>query len=117
MPTAPRKRPWKPLHACGARVAVEDFGATAHSLDCLATFRPDQVKPRSSHRQRSDQRERSRGAATPGDCRAWRGRAVTATRVETAAQLHALRACRATSSRATCFRSPSLPAGSTTHKT
>lgn len=82
------------LHACGARVAVEDFGATAHSLDCLATFRPDQVK--------LDQAIVS-AIADPHEHGALQrlvtaahtaGVPVTATRVETAAQLHALRACR-----------------------
>lgn len=82
------------LHACGARVAVEDFGATAHSLDCLATFRPDQVKLDqavvNAVTNTSDQTMLQRlvtaahGAGVP----------VTATRVETAAQLDALRACR-----------------------
>ena len=82
------------LHACGARVAVEDFGATAHSLGCLATFRPDQVKldqaivnavsNASDHTVLQRLVTAAHGAGVP----------VIATRVETAAQLHALRACR-----------------------
>lgn len=82
------------LHACGARVAVEDFGATAHSLDCLATFRPDQVKLDQAivnavadpHEHGALQRLVTAAHTV--------GVPVTATRVETAAQLHALRACR-----------------------
>ena len=82
------------LHACGARVAVEDFGATTHSLDYLQTFRPDQVK--------LDQAIVN-AVAEPHDLGALQrlvtaahaaGVPVTATRVETAAQLHALRDCR-----------------------
>ncbi|CAJ0705476.1 Phytochrome-like protein cph2 [Ralstonia mannitolilytica] len=82
------------LHACGARVAVEDFGATNYSLACLETFRPDQVK--------LDQAVVS-AVANAGDHAALHhlvaaahaaGVPVTATRVETAAQLDALRACR-----------------------
>jgi len=82
------------LHACGARVAVEDFGATAHSLDCLATFRPDQVKldqgvlsaiaGARDHEVLQRLVTAAHAAGVP----------VTATRVETAAQLHALRDCR-----------------------
>jgi len=82
------------LHACGARVAVEDFGATTHSLDCLETFRPDQVKLDQAvvnavanvHDHGALQRLVTAAHAA--------GVPVTATRVETAAQLHALRACR-----------------------
>ncbi len=82
------------LHACGARVAVEDFGATEHSLDCLETFRPDQVK--------LDRGVLCAVGNVRGDSALQRlvaaahaaGVPVTATRVETAAQLHALRACR-----------------------
>ncbi|MEE2975872.1 MAG: GGDEF and EAL domain-containing protein [Pseudomonadota bacterium] len=88
------KKAVEALHACGARVAVEDFGATAHSLDCLATFRPDQVKldqavvnavtNASDHTMLQRLVTAAHGAGVP----------VTATRVETAAQLDALRACR-----------------------
>lgn len=82
------------LHACGARVAVEDFGATEHSLDCLKTYRPDQVKldqgvvgaVTDAHSQGALQRLVAAAHAA--------GVPVTATRVETAAQLQALRACR-----------------------
>ncbi len=82
------------LHACGARVAVEDFGATAHSLDCLAQFRPDQVKLDrgvvGAVSSAGDDTALQRLVAAAHDA----GVPVTATRVETAAQLQALRACR-----------------------
>ncbi len=82
------------LHACGARVAVEDFGATAHSLDCLAQFRPDQVKLDrgvvGAVSGAGDDTALQRLVAAAHDA----GVPVTATRVETAAQLQALRACR-----------------------
>lgn len=82
------------LHACGARVAVEDFGATAHSLDCLATFRPDQVKLDqavvNAVTNTSDHTMLQRLVTAAHDA----GVPVTATRVETAAQLDALHACR-----------------------
>lgn len=82
------------LHACGARVAVEDFGATAHSLDCLAQFRPDQVKLDrgvvGAVSGTGDDTALRRLVAAAHDA----GVPVTATRVETAAQLQALRACR-----------------------
>ena len=82
------------LHACGARVAVEDFGATAHSLAGLETFRPDQVKldrgvvsaVADAHHDGAFQELVAAAHAA--------GVPVTATRVETAAQLQALRACR-----------------------
>ncbi len=82
------------LHACGARVAVEDFGATPYSLDYLETFRPDQVKldqgvvsaVADTHDRGTLQRLVTAAHAA--------GVPVTATRVETAAQLQALRACR-----------------------
>ncbi len=82
------------LHACGARVAVEDFGATEYSLDCLEAFRPDQVKLHQgvvgavadAHSHGMLQRLVAAAHAV--------GVPVTATRVETAAQLQALRACR-----------------------
>jgi len=82
------------LHACGARVAVEDFGATAHSLDYLETFRPDQVKldrgvvSAVAGARNHGALERLVAAAHAA------GVPVAATRVETAAQLQALRACR-----------------------
>lgn len=81
------------LRACGARVAVEDFGATPHSLDCLTVYRPDQVKldrgvvsavADAQHQGTLQQLVAAAHAA---------GVPVTATRVETAAQLQALRAC------------------------
>lgn len=82
------------LHACGARVAVEDFGATPYSLDFLETFRPDQVKLDrgvvSAVADAADQGTLQRLVAAAHAA----GVPVTATRVETAAQLQALRACR-----------------------
>ncbi|WP_197326309.1 bifunctional diguanylate cyclase/phosphodiesterase [Ralstonia solanacearum] len=82
------------LHGCGARVAVEDFGATAHSLDCLAQFRPDLVKLDrcvvSAVTDAGDDSALRHLVAAAHDA----GVPVTATRVETAAQLQALRACR-----------------------
>jgi diguanylate cyclase (GGDEF)-like protein len=77
------------LHACGARVAVEDFGATEHSLDCLAQFRPDQVKLDRGVVSAGDDAMLQRLVAAAHDA----GVPVTATRVETAAQLQALRSC------------------------
>ena len=93
-PDAAAREAIEALRACGARVAVEDFGATEHSLACLETYRPDQVKldqgvlraVADAHSHGALQRLVAAAHAA--------GVPVTATRVETAAQLQALRACR-----------------------
>lgn len=104
------------LHACGARGGGRLWSHRAQPrLPGNVPARSGQARP--GDRQRSDQRERSRGAATPGDCRAWCGRARH-------------RHARGNRRTAPCLaglpvrrdpglfaRNRFLPAGSTTHKT